>query len=363
MFTELRKLLPFIEDEITPYRYFEICTNLFILIFQVLGLKQFWMNGTDFLAILHFITNQSHNLPSGYLKIQHKNFSWLICFLFASMALYQVLSKVILAPIPTWNSDGTIWNRNLVSQAHYLFFLTNLTESHTTIPVEQLTILDYFLAFFVAIGWVERYILGFFIDLALFFSVCTIWSATYLYAEQLEQDLKLSRQSIQWKRMSYLQTGSHSASSSFLSHLRNGSCDKLKWPEVYRTYNTIKNLCKLVNNAFGTMTTIYTANSLLYYSMGMDSVLVTNDPVVKAKLAFFFCNSACMFILAADACNQLDVLKKWLMVDENRHGIPMDQLNVVTQELQHRVVGMRGSNIFTITYPVLWHVSTLLLNG
>lgn len=364
MFTELRKLLPFLEDEITPYRYFQICTNLFILIFQLLGLKRFWMNGTEFLAILNFITNQSHILPSGYLKIQHKNFCWLICLLFSSMALYQVVCKVILAPISTWNFEGTIWNRNLVSQANYLFFLTNLSESHTTIPTDQLTILDYFLAFFVAIGWVERYILGFFIDLSLFFSACTIWSTTYLFAQQLEEDLNLSRQSSQWKRITYFQTGSQSTSSSFSSHSRNGMLhDKLKWSDVYKTYNAVKHLCTLVNKAFGTMTTIYTANSLLYYSMGMDSVLVTNDPVIKAKLAFFFCNSACMFILAADACNQLDTLKKWLMVDGNRHGIPMDQLNVVTQELQHRVVGIRGSNIFTITYPVLWHVSSQLYKG
>lgn len=54
---------------------------------------------------------------------------------------------------------------------------------------------------------------------------------------------------------------------------------------------------------------------------------------------------------------KLEILKTWLAKDENRENVPLDQLEIVMGELRNRDVGIRGSNIFTITYPLLWNVS------
>lgn len=53
---------------------------------------------------------------------------------------------------------------------------------------------------------------------------------------------------------------------------------------------------------------------------------------------------------------KLGYLKKWLGQDENRIDIPIDQLQVVIEELRSHDVGIRGSNTFTITYSLLWNV-------
>ncbi len=52
----------------------------------------------------------------------------------------------------------------------------------------------------------------------------------------------------------------------------------------------------------------------------------------------------------------MDSLNRWLSHDVNRKEIPMDQMNIILSELHERVIGIRGSNVFTITYYVLWNV-------
>ncbi len=49
----------------------------------------------------------------------------------------------------------------------------------------------------------------------------------------------------------------------------------------------------------------------------------------------------------------------WLQQAENRKTVPSDELKAVKDELQRNAVGIRGSDIFTITYSVMWNVSTI----
>lgn len=54
----------------------------------------------------------------------------------------------------------------------------------------------------------------------------------------------------------------------------------------------------------------------------------------------------------------MSVLKTWLSVDENRRDVPLDELQLVLQELALKDdVGIRGSNVFTITYSLVANVS------
>lgn len=54
----------------------------------------------------------------------------------------------------------------------------------------------------------------------------------------------------------------------------------------------------------------------------------------------------------------MSVLKTWLSVDENRRDVPLDELQLVLQELALKDdVGIRGSNVFTITYSLVVNVS------
>lgn len=50
----------------------------------------------------------------------------------------------------------------------------------------------------------------------------------------------------------------------------------------------------------------------------------------------------------------------WLAYDENRKSAPEDQVNVVLYEMIAKDVGIRGGDIFTITYPI---VATVILKN
>ncbi len=54
----------------------------------------------------------------------------------------------------------------------------------------------------------------------------------------------------------------------------------------------------------------------------------------------------------------MSVLKTWLSEDENRKDVPLDELQLVLQELALKDdVGIRGSNVFTIKYSLVANVS------
>lgn len=53
----------------------------------------------------------------------------------------------------------------------------------------------------------------------------------------------------------------------------------------------------------------------------------------------------------------MEKLRSWITNLENRRTIPADELEIVSLELKYDVIGVKGGNMFTITYAVLWNVS------
>ncbi|CAL8110853.1 unnamed protein product [Orchesella dallaii] len=191
--------------------------------------------------------------------------------------------------------------------------------------------------------------MGFYFDLCLLLSVLTLWSTSHAYATRLKRYAKDQL----WANLA----GSRSISS---MSVLDKPCEK--WMELYQSYKGIRTLSQLINNAYGNMTTAFIAESILYHSMNMDAIFLTNDGFNQARLIFFILSSSSTFIFSADICTQMDSLKGWLSNDENRRNVPLDELNVVLHELQTTVIGIRGSNIFTITYSLVWN-SRGLNNG
>lgn len=225
-----------------------------------------------------------------------------ICTVFAVMPLYEVIWKQVLAPYSTWSK--TIWNRALASEARYVFFITsNLTESKVILEPEQYTTLDHFLTALVALGWVERYLVGYYIDLLMLFTVLTVWTTTYLFSRKLEDDIRQTNKNYNWSLLTHTHIPSIALSQNLKQFNKRSSSS---WSDIYKMYQSVRNLCDLVNKAIGTLSTLYLADCILFLSTGMDSVLVTKEVRVKVRLLFFVCNYAFVFILSADACNQVN---------------------------------------------------------
>lgn len=81
--------------------------------------------------------------------------------------------------------------------------------------------------------------------------------------------------------------------------------EKKTWSEIYHMYENIKELCCLVNQAFGSMVTVYLAAYLMFQATSIDQVLTTPSFQIKVQLLFFIMITSTIFWLSADVCNKV----------------------------------------------------------
>lgn len=53
----------------------------------------------------------------------------------------------------------------------------------------------------------------------------------------------------------------------------------------------------------------------------------------------------------------MGAVKTWLADDENRKNVPVDEIQIVLHEAAEKDIGIRGNNVFTITYSSVFSVS------
>lgn len=158
-------------------------------------------------------------------------------------------------------------------------------------------------------------------------AILTAWAPSYQFAQALKRDLNLSIKHLNWVRYSRdekITTTTQMHCSHFQLSLfekaepvaYNGVGDvdrlheKLQWPDVYRTYQSLRQLCEIINKTIGSMLTIYLANIILFNSTGMDIVIYLRNVRVQIRLMFFILNSTFMMIFAADTCRQVFIVLK-----------------------------------------------------
>lgn len=82
-------------------------------------------------------------------------------------------------------------------------------------------------------------------------------------------------------------------------------CKRLTWPEIYEGYKVIRQLCEIVNEAFGSILSTYLGSCLLFQATGLDAVLAYPSITLKIRLLFIIILSAVTFVLAADICEKV----------------------------------------------------------
>ncbi|CAL8110852.1 unnamed protein product [Orchesella dallaii] len=154
-FTELRSLVPGTFSQ-NPVQYFEVLGNGFKIIFKMITIKRLWWNQKEFLSVVNYIEFEK-SLPNCDLKLQNKYVVSLICGLYSLMSMVILSGKFILAEPSTWSK--TWWNRSLVKDGNYAFLLINRTEymSPSVPEPNDISPLDYLLAFLLAMGLMERF--------------------------------------------------------------------------------------------------------------------------------------------------------------------------------------------------------------
>lgn len=49
----------------------------------------------------------------------------------------------------------------------------------------------------------------------------------------------------------------------------------------------------------------------------------------------------------------MEKAKLWISWNKNRYKVPVEDMNLVLHEMIAKDIGLRGSNVFTVTYPFL----------
>lgn len=124
----------------------------------------------------------------------------------------------------------------------------------------------------------------------LLFSALTAWITADAFANELLTDIQ---QSHDLKKNI----------NKFDNH--NSSKNILKWPCVYSCYGNVKELCFYTNEAFGSIFTLYLANSLVTQAAGLDAAILTPGLTTKFRIIFFIFVSAGISIIAADVCDKV----------------------------------------------------------
>lgn len=129
------------------------------------------------------------------------------------------------------------------------------------------------------------------------------------------------------------------------------------WELIYAQFNSIRTLSYTVNKALGSLVCWFLGNAILAYSMSLDALFVSLDWHKRVSL---ICNYLCAFgvlFTSADIPQQMESIKRWLKIDTNRKTVPIDQLNIILHEMTAKDIGIRGGDIFTITYTIVATVS------
>lgn len=86
-----------------------------------------------------------------------------------------------------------------------------------------------------------------------------------------------------------------------------------KWNVVYGMYQKIRNLARLINIAFGSITCLSVARAILYNSANMDEAFFSDNILEKMLLILLTGNDVVVFLLAADVNGQVmcDVFRRF----------------------------------------------------
>ncbi|CAL8072528.1 unnamed protein product [Orchesella dallaii] len=329
-----------------PAQYFLLIMNTFNFTYKSVFVKRMWRNKTQFLHIVNFIVGE-RALPAGNAKVIRK-----AIIIGITLGIYVVMAfgslvagKYFLVDISEWSPSW--WYRRLVQDTRYMLFYGNTSSTNEGPELNDITALDQFFSVINSVGLISRYLLGFFTDLCIFSMVLTLWSASYSFANGFN-NLIANTDGENETHPLYKRKRIISAITTSGSNLCSGS----SWQQIYETYKAIRMLSVLINSALGSIVFWFLGDAIMAYSVNMDAFLIAKNVYKRANLScYYFCTFGILF-MAGDICTQMESIKHWLADDENRKTVPSDQMEIVLHEMLAKDIGIRGNNIFTLTYSI-----------
>lgn len=355
-----------------------------------------WFRPQRLLNILNFIVDPDQPLKpflspaKGILRIQTKTSAIAICSLYSVISFINFATGRVLQNskpdtdfMPAYSINGSIfpvfktsadqspgwWRRMILTSRFNLFLPQN---------VELTSASEIVLGILGSIGFFQRQIMGSFCDLYLLMGALTFWVATRSFAKFVEHGGLLTGSHLAGKEN--IQIEKYISGMLTKAQIMSISTEKLaekgkqfsggvtaeKWLRIEKYLRSLHLLGQLINSAFGSNVTLFLIECVVYYATSIDQVFFEGASFEngawarKLSLTFFFLNACLILIVAADITQQMNTIKEWLSVDENRKQVPADQVHVILNEVDSNLVALKGNSIFPITYALLANVSVFV---
>ncbi|CAL8072522.1 unnamed protein product [Orchesella dallaii] len=264
----------------------------------------------------------------------------IICLFFGAFVAQCIVSLVIgkrFVPKVSWLTP-TLWFNQLVKLARYTLFIeSTVFDPNDTCLLQNITGWDIAAAIFILIGLIPRFILAYFADLCILSCAIPLWLVSRSFS------LVVSGKDVVQHMGDYNDDEGR----------KQGKELNSNWQEIYGHFKAIQKLSLAINVALGSLVTWFLAEAIMYYSKNLTDLVTSTDIFRRINKSSYYGMIVGIFLFSADICNQLENVKLWFYRGENRKTVPSDELNLVLHEMIAKDIGIRGSNIFTITYSFL----------
>lgn len=309
------------------------------LVFKCSILKRFWFNGKDFIAVVNQLQ---------FVKLEVRSFQRtsivFVCFLLYSLVpVYMFLGGTKLDIGATILSPKT-WAYGMINKTRkcctYLSDptddLMDWKETAGAIICSFAILQRYFSRSFTNTAlflkllhkFFHRSLLGQFGDLCILVHSVTLWTSAREFALL---NMKLIGNTL--------------------------LCSRKAWDDIYSRYKDLRKLSGLINRSLGSLVVFFLAEGIMYYSINLDNTMAVLGYIRKASMIILYCETAGVLFFSANIHDQVSSVRDWLEVDINRKSVPVDELQLILNELQTKKIGIHGGNLFTVSYSLIGTVS------
>lgn len=351
--------------------YVGVVGGFISLLLKSTAVLKFWAAGGKLVSILNFILdgdcntgNKNVNIYSSTddsltcSRISKKVGVTLICLAYTIGGISNWIMGYGLGHISDWSWKW--WWEGVVKSSHFNFFLGNATfpsQRHLELPIGILGV----------IGFFNRQLISYFLDLFLLMNILTLWSLSRAFSAMLVQNcVHLRGTKMKWGRIFLARDLIWKLQMEPGQLSRNNKV--IDWQKIDVYFKSLRNLAGLINNLVGTHLTLFLADNVLYYSTTFHQVFILEwenvDKTKVLRLLFFMCNIAFVFVSSADICKQMESVQRWLQelvekeeLSHNGNRIPLEKLSSLLTQVKAKSVSIKASNVFPFTFSMLGEVS------
>lgn len=231
----------------------------------------------------------------------NKWFLYSCCGVYVIQAICGLVAgKNFVDPFQKWTPS--YWYTQLISLAKYAFFFGNRPD--LTSSQKSFTWLDHFLGIVWSCTMLFRYMIGFCGDLCLLTMSLTLWTTAYSFEQNVLSEMRvLKRKSIPTCVMESTEIPVDTIFDTFSTNQYRNAYRS--WSNLYDQYKAIHELSRLINKAMGSLMTCYLGESVMYYSVNCNKIIVARDLYTRIHLIFFYFNILTIFLLSADICHRV----------------------------------------------------------